>query len=379
MTDHAPLTRAPDRNPIVIGLLGGIALLLLVLIAVVARSPATTTPIKQEGANSESSASAGQKPKRIDDPDRIRETLQPGKTYVAIVKASFDARVEDKSWGLNKTANLAYMAEMEVERQIERNDGHEVVERRTFVTSRNVKLLCDVEAVHIDAGLPGELMLDVLDSIRPGAKQVLKQMKPLAEKLLKSGAQPVMQDKLAKAVGHVDSLSGKSVRITYVDGVGVTSVQRIECELSEAEQRFIEGSAVLSDCYVWDFKKAPGARWDIDGSQLSGMMDPSLLALTQGAIHVVREPDELKQDVPYTMIRVDGGEVLINASDENTRRIGTFIPAGSLRFSQIDKIVTEARLRGKFNVEQVSKNHLLFETRFRSRPIMTVVYSCKVW
>ena len=95
--------------------------------------------------------------------------LQVGKTYRVVVKARLKARVEDKAWGARKIVNLAYAAEMAADRTIESNDGRKVVERRHYVTARNVKVLCDLEDITIDLGPPGVLMLGGLESIQPGS------------------------------------------------------------------------------------------------------------------------------------------------------------------------------------------------------------------
>lgn len=191
-----------------------------------------------------------------------------------------------------------------------------------------------------------------------------------SEEALRSGA--------AKAVAHVDSLSGKSVRITYEDGKGVQAVEPVGCTLTPGEDDFIRRSAVLSDCYLWDLKKAPGERWKVDGAQLIGLIDPSLRGAPMGEIDFIRDADSEIGGKRYATLRIEGGSLAINASDNSTRRIGTFTPAGSLHYSLVNKIVEEAKLTGRFNIEEVSTDHLLFETSFKTRPTLTIDYSCSI-
>jgi hypothetical protein len=317
-------------------------------------------------------------PRPIDDPNRIKETLREGKTYSALLKAGFDARVEDKAWWRKEVINLAYLAEMQVDRTIEENDGKRVVELRHFVASRNVKLLCDVESATIDLGAPGVLLLGALASFKPEAGAVVVAAKPVADAFLRYGAQEVAQRETSKAVARVDTLSGKRVRITYVDGVGVESVDPVDCTLSAEERDFLVRTAVLSDCYIWDLKRAPGERWRVDGSQLSGLIDPSLRGSTAGEIDFVRDADGEEDGRRYAVLRVAGGTLMVNSSDASTRRIGSFAPGGTLRYSLADKIVERATLAGRFTVEKVSTDHILFETSFRSRPTLKVEYSCSL-
>ena len=317
-------------------------------------------------------------PKPIDDPNRIKETLQQGKTYAVVLKAGLESQVEDKAWGFRKVVSLAYAAEMAIDRTIEKNDGKTVVELRRFVTSRNVKLLCDVESVTIDLGLPGTLILGGLESVYPGTTEALATVAPIVENLVGQVSREEVRNKATKAVAHVDSLSGKSIRITYVDGVGVRDITPVGCTLNQEENNFISGTAVLSDCYLWDLKKAPGDRWKVDGSQLSGLIDPSLRGAPTGEIDFIRDADSEENGRPFATLRIEGGTLAINASDNSTRRIGSFTPVGSLHYSLVDKIVEQARLTGRFNIEEVSTDHILFETSFMSKPTVEIKYSCEI-
>ena len=47
---------------------------------------------------------------RSNDPNRIKETLQQGKTYAVVLKAGLESQVEDKAWGFRKVVSLAYYA-----------------------------------------------------------------------------------------------------------------------------------------------------------------------------------------------------------------------------------------------------------------------------
>ena len=73
-----------------------------------------------------------------------------------------------------------------------------------------------------------------------------------------------------------------------------------------------------------------------------------------------------------------GGTLTIDTSDASRRRLGTFSPEGTLRFSLVDKVVERASLSGRFIIDEVSTDHILFETSFKARPTLTVDYSCKV-
>lgn len=376
-------------NLAIVVLLAGILLALAVLIAMLAtqkiggapsEGPTPSHPAVADGQEVRRADldSAPKSPAPLDDPGRIRETLREGKTYSVVVKAGLEARAEDKAWWRKEVIHLAYLAEMQVDRTIESNDGRRVVELRHFVTSRNAKLLCDVEDASIDLGAPGALVLGAISYLKPEAGIAVTLAKPVADAILRRGAREVARSQATRAFARVDSLSGKKVRIAYVDGVGVESISPVGCTLSAEERDFVMGMAILSDCYIWDLKKAPGERWDVDGGQLSGLIDPSLRGSTEGTIGLVREADGREGGRPHATLRIEGGTLAIDASDASRRRIGSFSPAGTLRFSLVDNVVERASLTGRFALDEVSTDHILFETSFKARPTLTVEYSCSV-
>ncbi|HEV3167987.1 MAG TPA: hypothetical protein VGZ22_28555 [Isosphaeraceae bacterium] len=389
--------RLGSTSPAVIMLLAGILVALVVLILVLMTQKKAPGPVpggidrgthdtgKGPPVRAGQTITRGelntppQSPRPVGDSGRIREMLLVGKTYRVVLKAGFDARVEDKAWGLKQVVNLAYATEMAIDRTIESNDGKQIVELRHFVTSRNVKLLYDVESVTVDLGLPGVLVLGALESILPGTTEVVLSVKPIAESLLGYGAHAVGQSKATKAVAHVDTLSGKKVRITYVDGVGVESTQPEGCELTTEERDFVFATATLSDCYLLpDIKCRPGTSWTVDGAQLVGFLDPSLRGAPSGEITIARDDDVQENGKQYATLQIKGGFVEVNASDDTTHRIGTFEPRGSLRYSISDGFVDRAKLTGRLVFEEVSRNHILFETSFRSRPTIKIEYTCAI-
>jgi len=274
--------RRGGTSPAVLLLLAGILVALVVLIGVLVtqrgkggpgpgspgRADTGATPVVADGQQVRRSElpAPPKSPEPIADPDRIRETLRAGETYQVVIKAGLDARATDRAWWRKEVIHVAYLAEMALDRTIEANDGKRVVELRRFVAARNVKLLCTVEDAAIDLGAPGALLLGALAYLRPDAGAAVVAAKPIADAILRIGAQEAARDQATRAVAHVDSLAGKAVRITYVDRVGVEVIEPVGCVLTAQERDFVAGTAVLSDCYLWGLKKAVGQRWAVDGS-----------------------------------------------------------------------------------------------------------------
>lgn len=296
-----------------------------------------------------------------------------------VVKMGMDARTEDKDWGIRAVTNLAYVGEMAISRKIERNDGTRIVELRHFEACRNVKVLHEVEGVSIELGLPGYLVLVGLELYAPGTGSGAIVAKPAAEAILGAGAQHVIDSQTTKAFAHVDSLSGKKVRITYVDGVGVESIEPVDCTLSPDEVDFALATAILSDCYLFpDINVPPGGTWKVDAGQLIGFLDPSLRSVPKGSVVVVRDPDQSDGGRTLAGLRIDSGLVTLDSSDHKQHRVGTFSPRGTLLYSLQDGYVVGGELTGDITIDEVSKDHLLFESRFQSRPRMKIDYSCRM-
>jgi hypothetical protein len=316
----------------------------------------------------------------VNDPDRIKETLKQGRTYRGVLKVGFSARAEDKDWGVRQAISLVYLAEAVVNRKIEVNDGKRVVELRQFEACRNVKMLADVEDLQIDLGLPGQIMLGVITAVTPRFGAVIElampTVKPIAEAVLKTASAAALQENAAKASAFVDTLSGKKVRIVYVDGLGVESVVPVDCELSEQERNFLLATAVVSDCHLMDLKIKPGGRWTVDARELAGFIDPTLRSIPTGEIGIQREPDIEENGINVAVLRVIDGVVTLEESDSSAQTAGRFVPTGTLRYNLADNYIQSGNLQGTFNVERVSTNHILFKASFRAQPIMQVNYSC---
>lgn len=380
-------------SPVVVTLLSGILLAIVVLIIVVVTSTGSSVKNEHTGSDDNDNAigegttahrrelkSAPQSSKPVGDPNRIIETLKPGRTYRVVVKAGMSSRVEDRDWGVNSVVSLAYAAELVINRKIESNDGKRIVEVRNFEVCRNAKILANVDELTIEFGLPGELFLVALETYAPGSTGAVDVFKPLLESVLRSGAQAALQDSATKTFAHIDSLSGKTVRIVYIDDVesGVDSIEPIACSLSSDERDFLFNTAVLSDCHLMNLSIAPGGDWKVDGSQFSGFMDPSLRGNTAGEIVIERFNDATENGRQVATLKIARGLIEIDDSDASHQRIGRFVPTGTMKYRIGDSYIESANLRGDFRIDQVSTDHLLFEARFKATPTLEVQYSCEL-
>lgn len=318
-------------------------------------------------------------PKPVAKPQRIKETLQAGKTYRIVIKEGLQSRVEDSDWGVKAVVNVTYAGEHEILRKIESNDGHRIVELRQFVASRNIKVLSEVEQAKLDLGVRGSLVLVALEYLVPGTLEAVAVAKPVFDQIFKDGAQALLNDESAKLMAAADSLTGKQIRIVYVDGTGVESLTPVGCTLTEDERDFIFDTAVLSDCYIMpEIDKKPGESWTVAGSQFAFLFDPSWRGRPVGDIVLKRDKDQNMAGHTHAILKVDRGVVTVNATDQSTKRMGTFTPTGQMHYSLVNNHVDGAMLKGMLTVEELSQDHLLFPAVFKATPSLTIDYFCEI-
>jgi hypothetical protein len=342
--------------------------------------PKTTQSKKNEAPAAKAPAPPPPPPKRIGNPERIREVLQVGKTYESTLKVGLQASVLDADWGVRKTVTLNYVVENRTRRKVERNDGQTIVVLFHVVESRVVKLLSEVD-ISFDLGQPGIRLLAALDGWLTAGQgtAVAIAVAPLAEMILNEAGQAAVEQTVSKAVGMIDSLEGKKVRITYVDGEGVKSVEPVACSLDEAERDYLKGLALLSDCYILpDVQSKPGSFWDVEAAALVDLLPPTWRGRPSGVVTITRGQDFREKGKTFASLEMSRGTFRVNASDNSRRRLGDVTPRGKLSYNIDDGYVQSATLTATGRLEDVSTDHLLFETRFQSSPKLEIRYLCTI-
>jgi len=381
-------SRGPSRpNTVVIILGSAILIALIVLIGILLRgNPQSTNPTPTGGVSEGSSTTSGEiakhnpppKPKPIDQPARIRETAREGATYRTIVKAGFTARSEDKDWGVTAVITSIFEAEFVVNRTVEKNDGRVIVERRHFEEARAVKVLCEAESVQLDLGVPTATILAGLGLYDPGIAIVAHIFSQIVEEGTQSAVSAEIQN-TAKAFTQLESIEGKTVRITYEDGLGITGIEPVGCSLTTEEMDYLAGISTLCDYYILpDLETEVGQTWDVEAQHLSVMLDPSWNARPTGMVTMRRVADELVDDKPIARLQIHKGTMNLVADDGSRRRVGTLVPRGNMEFDLSGGFLRLAALTGSMAFEEVSKDHLLFEARFRTEPKIQISYSCEL-
>ena len=372
----APSPARTGPSPIVVALLGAILLALVALIAVmwIGTGEPPPPPPPRPGA-------ALDPPEPVEDPDRVREALKEGRTYRAEVTFDLTAVAEDTDWGTTAALTHAYGGNAVVLRTVESNDGSTVVERRTFERVATAKLMTTVEDVRFELDGFGTLAAAVADKFAPGVAATVTRALPFAEMIVGPAYQQAINDSNSKMRAHVDSLSGKTVRITYVDGRGVTNLEPIDCTLSPAEENYLYTTAVLTDCHILPEDVDVGDRWEISGRELAVMLDPTWRAVPSGELAAVRLADKnAPGDETLAVVEV-WGTLELDSSTKGDARVGTFSidrDGGRMEVSQTEGHVKRGSLAGTGVLETLSKDHILFPARFRSEPRLRFEYRCEL-
>ncbi|MDW8224273.1 MAG: hypothetical protein RMJ82_15130, partial [Gemmatales bacterium] len=319
-------------------------------------------------------------PPTVGRPDRLRDILQEGKTYDVITTADLTAPVRSKEWGFTTTVQMAYRAEMHMRRTIEKNDGRRIVELRKIMDCRMLKATSNVD-VRFNSTEPGVLVLRILDDLL--TKGTVTQIAALVIQPICAVAAGVVQDEITdantKASAWMDSLSGKTVRIVFEDGQGVVSLEPVGCTLSQEEQDFLFTAAVITDAFLMpDVSSAPGTTWDVDGSAFSDFLPPSWRGTPRGTLRIIRERDFQEGGIKYAMLALDKGTIIVNATDQTKTRLASLTPRGTLKYNITDGHIETAELNAEGSMEEASRDHLLFETRFETSPRVRLTYRCRI-
>ena len=92
----------------------------------------------------------------LGDSERVKALLPAGSTYDVLVKGGFVAQKSDPLHGGPLRNHMAYAFEMSYRREIESNDGRQIVERRSFGSVRMAKILSAADDMQLDLGSPDQ-------------------------------------------------------------------------------------------------------------------------------------------------------------------------------------------------------------------------------
>lgn len=329
-------------------------------------------------------------PAPLDDPQRVRRLLPEGAVIRSLLKGGFAAPLVSAE-GSQSTRTLAYAFEAATSRTIESNDGRRVVERVRFEIRRMLKIVADGD-VSLDLGPPEQRRVGTLADLAAAGDRVDVPFRTAAEAVLAPGSGP---HGTGRATLGNDSLAGKTVRITYVDGEGVQSVEPIGCQLSGAEAAYLMQTPVLADAHVFPIAPEqsdgtwPGGTWQIENWQFSRFLDPALSAFAVGSTdwevraRPMGHPARLRLVGPD----VEGSRcdlILISSAapdgngDAASRTIGCYRLRDAVLDQTEDGLLQTARFEGYLELDAIWQDYFLFDEVPEFCPGFVINYVCEV-
>jgi predicted double-glycine peptidase len=315
--------------------------------------------------------------KPLADPDRVRATLKVGRTYLVRAKGGFVAAGTHTDYhGRRRAVHLAYAFETTFSRTIEQNDGERIVELRRFARIWAVTLL-STEELTLDLGPPGEPLLETLQGIEPheGIRRVVPRR--VAEAILRTPAEAVVEDPAARAFWESDPLSGKTIRLAYVDGVGVESIQPVGCTLTAADCSYLFRAPVLWHGYVLSSTGSnTGDVWSVDAAELMDIIPPTMPGIPEGEILVTRDRACRQNGKQCVSLRILGP-----AAERPVWH--SFSPTGPIQFDLRDGLSVAARLSWRASRNCLARfyrrgEHVLPKVELHEEPTVTLDYRCDV-
>jgi hypothetical protein len=318
----------------------------------------------------------------LGDTELVQGLRPAGRSFSILLKGGFTASALDLDYGLPDVScqvRLAYVFELLAEATIESSDGRRITEVIHFEKVRAIKLLSDVEQLAIDLQRPEVPLLGTLTPWEPIAGNKAVDPRPVIEATIREADRPRVQRAGAKAFMHTDSLSGKTVRITYRGGVGVESLEPIGCGLTLLDCHYLSSMPVLADGFLFpDRGSAESDQWHVDGSQLAWFFDPSMRAVPLGAAKVRRGKDRTDGSFPDAELTLRSDSLPLR-SLRPARMHCVFSPLkGTLRYCVEDKYVRTAQFRAPVVIYSGAVDHLLAYVRFDPTPTMVISYHCRL-
>jgi len=268
--------------------------------------------------------------------------------------------------------------EIEFDRAIEQNDGHRVVEVRRFQRFQLLKVLARTD-LSLELGSTEDSLLDVFDEHNGIGTNVVVPVRLAAEAILAGEVSPVVDDPASRARLRCELASHTTVRITYVDGVGVESIEAVGGRIPVGQLNRLFRTPILADCYIAAHVDAErGRRWSVDAGQLTDLLSTPLGGLTEGRISLRLGGDPRSPGSPTALVRLRDSVIDAYSSHSPGHRLASCgLERASFLVDLDTARIQTAKLNGLLFFEATSQDDFLFDEVFPVNPELTVCYSCR--
>jgi hypothetical protein len=335
----------------------------------------------------------------INQPEKLRLIREVGYDYTTIAVGEVGGSGSGKDFGIKGEFKYKYFYSFETKATVEKNDGRKIVELRQFKCTDT--LIIDPVSVGLSLNkdeivkISGVIYLigGLIDAVGGGGGgttggifvaeaihgqngqslfTIRADQVRAFNKWLKSDAfDPERAIRAIIPGADLKILDGKTVRIVYEDGKGITSCTPIDCTLSTHERDLITRTNAFADNYVFpDATRPVGDCWDIPADNMGSFIDPRLRGSIFGTVKICRIADSMAQGGVVYRMRIDANQTITLAKDKGGRNeSGTItITGGEMELPADVAIVTRVETEGSAEYQDLSTDHLLVALEIRSRP-----------
>jgi hypothetical protein len=307
----------------------------------------------------------------LNDPLLVKACLPAGAIHDVLVTGQLFGRLEDRAYGSERRAFLAYAFQMAYQSTIEANDGRTVVELRRYGQIQMAKLISPVQGMVMRRTTLGERPLHGISFRSQDRGICAASVQEVAQSLLSKGSQEAIACTHTRAYAEQDPLSNAVVRLTYQDGRGVTALEIVEGTFTRDQVDVLARQQLLSRCYLLPRGGCGESSRLLPVEQLIGFLDPT--RLPGGGCSFKVCPRDGAGRLVCDVYRPIPDLVSGMGSDgwEQT-------PAGTVWFDPSASFVSEATMRWEvwelFPCSYYSR--LWFEDAFQTPTTLTAHYQC---
>lgn len=318
---------------------------------------------------------------KIENNQIIAESLPPGSIFEVKRKSGFITKGKDKDWeSPNDLVFIGVYFESIYKREIEKNDGDTLVELRTIVENRAIKVLSSKSKFQFALEKPIEVYLEKIDlNVKETLIPINEDKNQLTNIFTDSN---ILQKDGTAFFKFASRLEGKKIRITSVQGKGVIAVEPVDCKLNASERQAFfnkDPMALFSTVLKTDIKQN-------EKTIIPGFMFREALELVEedpipsisGFVVVDRleNATENQGNLARFQIRKKESSLSLKEEDQDIKVFMKIIPEGTINYSLEDKCVREMIITGDFEISAKPKTKALEKSVILEPPILKMTYSC---
>ena len=333
-------------------------------------------------------------PPPANQPARIREVYEAGKTYRRSVNYQIHAVGQSQRFGLGKDYAAVYGGWLVVDSTIESNDGSRLVTRVKVSTAKTVEARQAFTGAKIDLGRRAH---NILELVGVGIGLFTGTPVPIgSSRIIEGTLNKFLDDELAreliqliplKAI-EIEDIEGFTFRVEYVDGRGVTRVTMLEgpghrdfggkipfLPKTTIEEFFSQYNPVVDLALFPDEDIAVGESWQVNGKEFPAIFPPQLRVTVDGALTVRRLADA---NGTANLMMPGADRLRYTARPKGRQLQGQFSLKGDMQYDLHKRLVSQAEFAGHMPVEQKSTDHWIFEMKHSTTPEFTATFTTQV-